>query len=66
MGSSPILHDGNHPGPGKEGDEGYHEGHDEDFPESIITNEPYVPGVRRVRKEIEQFEGTKSFTKKDD
>ena len=27
MGSSPVKHEGTHPGPGKPGDKGYHEGH---------------------------------------
>ena len=63
---SPIKHKGKdvvHPGPGKEGDEGYHEGH-ETFPENQ-THQPLGPGTSKVPIEIGEFKGTKSFEKID-
>ena len=62
---SPIKHKGKdvvHPGPGKEGDEGYHEGH-ETFPENQ-THQPLGPGTSKVPIEIEEFKGKKELTKK--
>ena len=61
---SPIKHEGKdvvHPGPGKKGDEGYHEGHET----IILYDQPLGPGTSKVRREIGEFKGTKSLEKID-